>query len=430
LSQGSSILLRVLLIAVLLVEPLVELLSRLADLLADLNVHVFLGRLLAPRLEDLLADKVVIVDLDADGGDLGDELRLIVANEALDTAEESLLVLLRGDELLEHRGTSLDLLDNLLGEESLGNDSQGTVLGLDAELLGLQVDLNAVKLVDASLLLGGVNDPFAENIVLGSLGVLVALDDKSALEILGKILSTSLDGRLRGVDVPLNFLSLLDLLSALLDLLGELVIATSVHLQLAIVVIFGTISRTAAVLRNLLAPGFGLLASATLSLLGRLVLLALLGLVLHDEGRELEARIDLGDFTASLAVERDIAILDVDLSLGVFALLAENKLGDEAIKVILKLGSVVSTVDDPAVVVGARVGLSTKLEAEVLDDVSRRTSQRVGNAGQVDDDGLDAVTLALDLGLETLHLVAVEGVGNIAANVNGSHGCGGEVGWI
>lgn len=55
----------------------------------------------------------------------------------------------------------------------------------------------------------------------------------------------------------------------------------------------------------------------------------------------------------------------------------------------------------------------------------RRAVEGVGNAGQVDDDGLDAVALALDLGLQALHLVAVEGVGDIAADVDGGHGCGG-----
>lgn len=48
----------------------------------------------------------------------------------------------------------------------------------------------------------------------------------------------------------------------------------------------------------------------------------------------------------------------------------------------------------------------------------------MSNAGQVYDDSLDAVTLAFNLRLEALHLVAVEGVGDIAANVDGSHGCG------
>ena len=51
-------------------------------------------------------------------------------------------------------------------------------------------------------------------------------------------------------------------------------------------------------------------------------------------------------------------------------------------------------------------------------------SQGLGNAGQIDDDSLDAVSFAFNLGLETLHLVAVEGIGDIPANVDGSHDCG------
>lgn len=54
----------------------------------------------------------------------------------------------------------------------------------------------------------------------------------------------------------------------------------------------------------------------------------------------------------------------------------------------------------------------------------RVATQRVSNAAQVDDDGLDAVTLALNLGLDTLHLVAVEGVGDVATDVNVGHDCG------
>ncbi len=40
----------------------------------------------------------------------------------------------------------------------------------------------------------------------------------------------------------------------------------------------------------------------------------------------------------------------------------------------------------------------------------------MGNAAEVGNDGLDTVALALDLGLETLHLVAVKGVGHILQN--------------
>jgi hypothetical protein len=414
-----------LLVAVLLAKPLVELLSGLAYSLADLEIDVLLASLLAPRLEDLLADKIVVVDLNADGRDLRDELGLVVADKTLNATEEGLLVLLRSDKLLEHRSTTLDLLDDLVTEKGLGDDGQSAVLGLDAELLSLEVKLDAVNLVDTTLLLSSVDDPLAENIVLARLGVLFTLDNESALEVFRKILGTGLDGGLRGIDVPLDLLSLLDVLGTLLDLLGELVITAGLDLQLAVLLVLSTVSRATAV--NLLAPGLGLLASAAFGLLGGLVLLALLGLVLHNESGELKARVDLRDLTASLAVECDVTVLDVDLRLRVLALLAENELGDEAIEVVLKLVGVVGAVDNPAVIVGACVGLSTKLETEVLDDVRRRTGQRVRHTGQVDDDGLDAVALAFDLGLEALHLVAVEGVGDIAANVNGSHGCGGVV---
>lgn len=38
------------------------------------------------------------------------------------------------------------------------------------------------------------------------------------------------------------------------------------------------------------------------------------------------------------------------------------------------------------------------------------TSQRMSDTAQIDDDGLDAVAFAFDLGLNLLHLVAVEGI--------------------
>ena len=54
-------------------------------------------------------------------------------------------------------------------------------------------------------------------------------------------------------------------------------------------------------------------------------------------------------------------------------------------------------------------------------------SPPLSNAVEVDNDSLDAVALAFNLGLEALHLVAIEGVGDIAADIDSSHGCGGEV---
>ena len=95
------------------------------------------------------------------------------------------------------------------------------------------------------------------------------------------------------------------------------------------------------------------------------------------------------------------------------------------IKMILQLGSFMGAVDDPAIVFGIDVGLGSQLEAEVLDDIAWRTGQLVGDVAKVHDDRLDAVAFALDLGLEALHLVAVEGVRDITANVDVlSHGCG------
>ena len=238
----------------------------------------------------------------------------------------------------------------------------------------------------------------------------------------------------------------------------EFVVTTAVHVNVVSIVacIRTALARAVAVAVGIiaidvLATSLSLLASLAVGLLGRLVLLALLGCSLQDERGELVTEIGVGVVTASLAVELDEAVLDVHDGLGVLAFLAEDELGDEAVEVVLELAGVVGAVDDPAVVSRVGVGLGTQLEAKVLDDIwgrsayvmgkgclrrgkekgrrltGRRAVKGVGNAGQVDDDGLDAVALAFDLGLEALHLVAVEGVGDIAANVNGSHGCGGGV---
>ena len=90
------------------------------------------------------------------------------------------------------------------------------------------------------------------------------------------------------------------------------------------------------------------------------------------------------------------------------------------------------TVDDPAVVGGIGVGLCTKLKTKVFDYVCSTfskpafevamdcmvltgwwTTQGLSNTAKIDDDSLDAVSLPFNLGLETLHLVAVEGIGDI-----------------
>lgn len=54
----------------------------------------------------------------------------------------------------------------------------------------------------------------------------------------------------------------------------------------------------------------------------------------------------------------------------------------------------------------------------------RGTSQRLSHAAQIDNDSFDTVALAFNLRLETLHFVAVEGIGDIPADIDGSHCCG------
>lgn len=78
-------------------------------------------------------------------------------------------------------------------------------------------------------------------------------------------------------------------------------------------------------------------------------------------------------------------------------------------------------VDDPSIIRWFRVGLRTELKSKVLDEVGRRSTQGFGNRFEVDDNGLDTVALAFDLGLESLHLVAIEGIADIPADINVGH---------
>ena len=50
-------------------------------------------------------------------------------------------------------------------------------------------------------------------------------------------------------------------------------------------------------------------------------------------------------------------------------MLAEDESIDEAVKIILELGSLMGAVDDPTIIGRVGVGLSTKLKAEVFDDI-------------------------------------------------------------
>lgn len=65
--------------------------------------------------------------------------------------------------------------------------------------------------------------------------------------------------------------------------------------------------------------------------------------------------------------------------------------------------------------------LGSQFAAKVLGRIGGRTSDGTCHFGHVDQYGLDAVALALDLGLQTRHLVAIEDVRHAAINVYGRH---------
>ena len=147
------------------------------------------------------------------------------------------------------------------------------------------------------------------------------------LEITSEIVGASLDSGLGSVDGPLNllWLGILDLFGIVLNLLCELVVAAGFELDLAIVLGMIRVAVVGATVLRSVISVFGFLrlfTSLPVGLLCRLVLFAFLWLILQDEGAELEARIDFGLLAACLAVEEDAAVLDLDIGLGILALLA------------------------------------------------------------------------------------------------------------
>jgi len=418
---------RFLLLGLSLLEPLQERSGSLADLLGHRNVSVALGSLGAPFGDNLLADEVkVIVELQ-DLGDLSVDPRVLlskVAQETLGSTEKSLLVAIARDALLEHGLALGDLSRDVLVEQSLSQNLNSTVLGLDAELLGLEVDVDRIDLVDGSLLFGLSSDPVAQIVVDGAATLLIVLVCQGELlpQLAGKLGLASFDGLFADINSPIIVLNLgisVNRGSLSLHLL-QFVVADGIVVVFAIGALLGAVVLTTTVAVAVLA-GRAILLSLASSLTLGLVLLALLGLVLQNETTELQAQIDLGELTTSLAIQMDATILDIDNGLGVLALLAENELVDEAIQVFLQLLRIVGAVDDPTVVLGVNVGLSTQLETKVLDDMSTRAGERLSHARQVDNDGLDTVTLALDLGLDPFHLVTIEGIADIAADIDERH---------
>lgn len=112
---------------------------------------------------------------------------------------------------------------------------------------------------------------------------------------------------------------------------------------------------------------------------------------------------------------------DNQIGLGIVAVGAEHVLANKAIEEVLQLGGVVTSIDDEALVLEIKLGLGAELAAKELGRIGCRSADGLGDLDHVDDDGLDTVSLALDLGLDTGHLVAIESVADAAIDIEATH---------
>jgi hypothetical protein len=210
------------------------------------------------------------------------------------------------------------------------------------------------------------------------------------------------------------------------DTAGEFVVAVCLVAHVAIFAIGSVLGvvLTPAAVTVLLCISAPILLGLPGSLLLGLVFLALLWLVLENETTELETQVYIRTLTTGFAIKENASILDHYVGFGILAFLAENEFVYEAIEVILQLGGLVGTVDDPTIVSRVRIGLSSEFETEIFDYVCSGACQGLGDAAEVDNYCFDTVALAFNLRLESLHLVSIEGILHIAANIDGRHFCG------
>ena len=201
-----------------------------------------------------------------------------------------LLVAIAETYLLQHTGALGDLSNNVGIEQGLGKDSGSTMLALDAKLLGLDVDLDRIDLINAALLLGLLENPVSKVIIDTAatfLIILIITHAKLLLELVRKLSLTSLDGFLTHIDGPVIVLNLslvidfgglglhfLELVVTVDDAILVGAILGSVIVATAVAIFFGR--------RTIL---LGLASSLALSL----ILFTLLGLVLEDEATKFEA---------------------------------------------------------------------------------------------------------------------------------------------
>ncbi|KAL8868651.1 MAG: hypothetical protein Q9174_004850, partial [Haloplaca sp. 1 TL-2023] len=364
-------------------KPLKELLGRFANLLARGQVNILLAGLV-PRFEDVVADQILLVVGCKDLVDFSDELGLLLADKMLSAAKEGLFTCEKYY-LLEHARALWDLGNDVLVEDGLGKDSQSLVFALNTKFLGLLVDLDVFQGSNTTLLrFRGADNPGTELIVSAmtttfALSIFVTLvESKLLFEIIGELLSTRFDRFFRDIDSPdvvLGAFVLIDLLSSGIDAAGEFIVTAGFKGNVTVVAFITLSVVRVAFPRTSLSIAVGLcclsilLGLSSASLFLSLVLLALLRLIFQDEAAQLQTKVDVGALTACFAVQNNTPVAESDVGLRIFAFLAEDKSGNEPIKVVLKLGRLVRTINDPTIVAGVVVRLSAQFKAEILDNV-------------------------------------------------------------
>eukprot|EP00042_Codosiga_hollandica_P059650 m.920083 g.920083 ORF g.920083 m.920083 type:complete len:356 (+) comp61084_c0_seq1:525-1592(+) len=154
-----------------------------------------------------------------------------------------------------------------------------------------------------------------------------------------------------------------------------------------------------------------------------LVLVVRLGLglgrrILEDVSSQLVAGFHWGLVATRSAAQADLLLLGLDahVSLGVVAVGAEHISLDEAIKQDLQALGLVLAVHNVAIILD--LNLRSKLAPEVLARVAGWASERLGDVNHVDNDSLDSISFAFDLGNDRGHLVSVELILNVSVEVN------------
>lgn len=146
--------------------------------------------------------------------------------------------------------------------------------------------------------------------------------------------------------------------------------------------------------------------------------------ILEDESVQLVLDRDDPVVTTSLASLRDDFLLcsDEQVGLGVVALRTQNVFTDESVEQVLQFDCVVRSVNDETFVLMVELGLRSKFAAEELRGIGRGTVESLGDFRHVDDDSFDAVSFSFDLGADPRHFIAVVQVGDLAVDVQRSHG--------